>query len=197
MVKVLDFGLAKALGPAEAGPYVRSQSDGRSVGVQANPSDSTTITSPVMMTGVGTILGTASYMSPEQARGKTVDKRADIWAFGCVLFEMLSGRRAFEGETISDVLAGVIEREPDWSALPNVTPTRLRDLLRRSLNKDPNARLRDIGDARIEIEEASAKPALGLSGVSPSSRPSIARLIPWSAAALLAVAWLVTFVARH
>ena len=93
-------------------------------------------------------------MSPEQARGKRVDKRTDIWAFGCVLYEMLSGRRAFAGETISDAIAKILEREPDWQALPASTPARIRDLLRRCLQKDPQRRLHDIADARIEIEEA-------------------------------------------
>ena len=101
----------------------------------------------------GVILGTAAYMSPEQARGQPADKRADVWAFGVVLYEMLTGRRAFEGETISDVLAKVIEREPDWTALPASTPPRLRELLRRCVRKDPKTRLQAIGDARVQIEE--------------------------------------------
>ena len=104
-------------------------------------------------TGDGVIIGTAAYMSPEQARGRPVDKRADVWAFGVVLYEMLTGRRAFEGETTSDVLAKVIEREPDWSALPASTPPRLRELLRRCARKDPKKRLQAIGDARVQIEE--------------------------------------------
>ena len=102
-VKVLDFGLAKAMEPVGSAP---------------NVSQSPTITTPAMMTGVGVILGTAAYMSPEQARGKTVDKRTDIWAFGCVLYEMLTGRSAFEGETVSDTIAAILEREPDWNVLP-------------------------------------------------------------------------------
>jgi eukaryotic-like serine/threonine-protein kinase len=109
-VKVLDFGLAKALDPGAAA---------------IDASRSPTITSPAMMTGVGVLLGTAAYMSPEQARGKVVDKRTDIWAFGCVFYEMLTGRRAFEGDEISDVLARIIEREPDFTALS----TRQRRLL--------------------------------------------------------------------
>ena len=91
-------------------------------------------------------------MSPEQARGKVVDKRADIWAFGCVLFEMLTGRRPFDGETSSDTISAILTREPDWTALPAATPARLRALLQRCLEKDPKRRLRDIGEARIEIE---------------------------------------------
>ena len=97
-------------------------------------------------------------MSPEQARGKPVDKRTDIWAFGCVLFEMLTGRRAFRGETPSDTIAAVLEREPDWSWLPDATPLRIRRVLRRCLEKDPNRRLHDIADARIELEDATSNP---------------------------------------
>ena len=93
-------------------------------------------------------------MSPEQARGQAVDKRTDIWAFGCVLYEMLTGRPAFRGETVSDTIAAILEREPDWSALPAQTPASIRRLLQRCLEKDPKRRLRDIGDARLEIEEA-------------------------------------------
>jgi hypothetical protein len=103
---------------------------------------------------MGIILGTAAYMSPEQARGKAVDKRSDIWAFGCLLYEMLSGRSAFGGETISDTIAKILEREPDWQALSASTPAKIRDLLRRCLQKDQQRRLHDIADARIEIEEA-------------------------------------------
>ncbi len=97
-------------------------------------------------------------MSPEQARGLTVDKRTDIWAFGCVLFEMLSGRRPFEGKTITDTLAHVLEREPDWAALPSATPEAVRKLVRRCLVKDPSHRLRDIGDVPLELEDP-ARPA--------------------------------------
>ena len=106
----------------------------------------------------GMILGTAAYMAPEQARGKTVDKRADIWAFGLVLYEMLVGRTAFAGDTISDVLAAVLTREPDWTALPATTPASIKRLLARCLEKDPKRRLRDIGDARLEIEETIRDP---------------------------------------
>ena len=122
-VKVLDFGLAKALDPMSAG----------TVDVTASP----TITSPAMMTDVGVILGTASYMSPEQARGQAINKRTDIWAFGCVLFEMITGRRAFPGATISDTIAAVLERSPDWTALPLATPPPVRHVLARCLEKDP------------------------------------------------------------
>ena len=104
----------------------------------------------------GVILGTAAYMSPEQARGKAVDKRTDIWAFGCVLYELLTGKQAFHGEDVTDILAAVVRAEPDWQALPAATPLKIRDLLRRCLQKDKTQRFRDAGDARIEIEDALA-----------------------------------------
>ena len=113
---------------------------------------SPTMTTPAM-TKAGVILGTAAYMSPEQARGKTADKRADIWAFGCVLYEMLTGRVAFAGDTVSDTIAAILGREPDWSALPPATPAPIRRLLLRCLDKDAKRRLRDIGDARTEIDD--------------------------------------------
>ena len=109
-----------------------------------------------MMTGVGVLLGTAAYMSPEQARGKAVDKRSDIWAFGCVLYEMLTGKRAFAGDDVSETLAAVIKGEPDWTLLPATTHSAVRRLLRRCLQKNPNERLHHISDARIEIQEAQA-----------------------------------------
>ncbi len=143
-VKVLDFGLAKALGPAEAGPHVPSQ-------LSVSP----TITSPALMTGVGVFLGTAAYMAPEQARGTVVDKRADIWAFGVLVFEMLTGKRLFEGETVSDMLASVLRQEIDWNGLPPDTPRSIVNLLRRCLEREPKRRLRDIGEARIVLESAS------------------------------------------
>ena len=142
-VKVLDFGLAKAV----AG-------DSATSGPTSTPTILPTMTSAG--TAVGMILGTAAYMSPEQARGKVVDRRADIWAFGCVLFECLTGRRAFSGETVSDTLAKILEREPDLAALPGSTPPRVRELLQRCLAKDPKLRLRDIGDARIALDEVLA-----------------------------------------
>ena len=140
-VKVLDFGLAKAMEPTGA----RS----------SNVSQSPTITTPAM-TQAGMILGTAAYMSPEQARGLAVDKRTDVWAFGCVLYEMLTGRPAFPGTTAHDVLARVIEREPEWSRLPVGLPPRLLEILRQCLEKDPKSRRRDIGDVRLEIDRAQA-----------------------------------------
>jgi serine/threonine protein kinase len=97
------------------------------------------------------ILGTAAYMSPEQARGKPVDKRTDIWAFGCVLFEMLTGQRAFAGETVSDTIGAILHRDPDWNALPALLAPRVGELLKRCLEKDARLRLRDIGDARYEL----------------------------------------------
>jgi Tol biopolymer transport system component/tRNA A-37 threonylcarbamoyl transferase component Bud32 len=136
-VKVLDFGLAKAMeGEASAADLANSP------------------TLSQMATQAGVLLGTAAYMAPEQAKGKAVDKRADIWAFGCVLYEMLTGKMAFRGETVTDTLAAVMKEEPDWTKLPGSTPLRVRVLLMRCLEKDPRQRLRDIGEARIALEEA-------------------------------------------
>ena len=140
-VKVLDLGLARAVAETPAG----------------DPSLSPTITSGGTQDGV--ILGTAAYMSPEQARGKALDKRTDVFSFGCVLFECLTGKRAFPGDTISDTLAAILRGEPDWSALPADTPPAVRRLLRRCLQKDIRKRLRDVGDARIEIEDDVSEPA--------------------------------------
>ena len=131
-VKVLDVGLAKAGGAGSAG--------------RAGAEDLSHSPTMIAPTVEGILLGTAPYMSPEQARGKAVDKRTDIWAFGCVLYEMLTGRRAFSGETTTDVLAKIVEREPDWSKLPASTPPQISRLLTRALDKDPKIRLRDIGD---------------------------------------------------
>jgi Tol biopolymer transport system component len=141
-VKVLDFGLAKAL-----------------LGDPASGSGTSASLSPTLTsagTQAGMILGTAAYMSPEQARGKPVDRRADIWAMGCLLFEMLTGRAVFHGETVTDTLAAVVRADPDWEALPAETPATIRRLLRRALAKDPDRRLRDAGDLRLEIDEARA-----------------------------------------
>ena len=164
VVKVLDFGLAKALDSAP--------------GIDA--SQSPTITSPAMMTGVGVLLGTAAYMSPEQARGKTVDKRTDIWAFGCVFYEMLTGKRAFDGDNVTDTIAAVVRAEPDWTRLPGDTPLPIQRLLRRCLVKESSGRLRDIGDARFDLN-ADVTPT-STSVVRPSSRRQ------WGAAVLLALA---------
>ena len=144
-VKVLDFGLAK-LAESPGSPTA-----------PAALSMSPTITSPAMAgTMVGTLLGTAAYMSPEQARGKVVDKRVDIWAFGCVLSEMLTAKQAFTGDTITDILGGIVKIDADWSALPADTPSSIRSLLRRCLQKDRAERLRDAGDVRIAIVDAQS-----------------------------------------
>jgi serine/threonine protein kinase len=141
---VLDFGLAKAIEPAGA--------------LSSNLSQSPTITSPAM-TQVGVILGTAVYMAPEQARGKPVDKRADIWAFGAVLYEMLTGQRAFGGEDVTVTLARVVEREPDLTLLPATTPARVRQVLRVCLQKDPKQRGGDMAAIRLALEGAFETPA--------------------------------------
>src|SRR5688572_725451 len=144
-VKVLDFGLAKAIAPS-------SDSSG------AMSAHSPTITTPAM-THAGVVLGTASYMSPEQAKGRVVDRRTDIWAFGCVLFEMLTGKRAFSGDDVSDVVVAILRDEPKWAALPATTPPHVRSLLRRCLQKDPRKRLPHIGVARLELAEPTLVPA--------------------------------------
>jgi len=168
VVKVLDFGLAA----------VAQKSSG-------DPTTSPTLT--ISPTLAGIILGTAAYMSPEQARGKPVDKRADIWAFGVVLYEMLTGEQLFQGETVSDTLAGVLKTDPDWSALPRETPLEIRRLLRRCLERDPQRRLHDIADARIEIEDALEHPQ------TPAEPPRKKQFrLAWIAAAsllLAAVGW--------
>src|SRR5688572_19065348 len=176
-VKVLDFGLAKAMESA-ASPA-------------ASASISPTMVSPATQAGI--ILGTAAYMSPEQARGKAVDQRADIWAFGCVLFEMLTGRSPFgAGETVSDSIAAILTREPDWHALPQDTPASVRRLLRRCIEKDVNRRLHHVGDARLELDDAgsdsSAEPAR------PSDRPPWQAMLPWAIAAVCVVVAVVTIV---
>jgi len=171
-VKVLDFGLAKALS--------RNEESGTSrVDVTASP----TMLSPVTMTTAGLILGTAAYMAPEQARGKPVDRRADIWAFGCVLYEMLTGRRAFEGDEVTDTLAGILRGEPTWDALPASTPRSIQRLLRRCLQKEPRERLQSIGDARLEIAEAATSPAYESPGPVPALTPS--RFLPVAAASVV------------
>ena len=171
-VKVLDFGLAKAW-EAEGGDLSSSLSP--------------TLTRHATIEGV--ILGTAAYMSPEQARGKSVDKRSDIWAFGVVLFEMLSGRRVFDGETVSDVLASVLKNDPKWETLPSATPPRVHRLLRRCLVREPKQRLRDIGDARLEIDET-----VGGEGDHDKAAPQERALLPWAFAAVsfLALAAVIT-----
>ncbi len=143
VVKVLDFGLAKARDAAAVAPPDGNSPTFLSPTVRANVSQQ------------GVILGTAAYMSPEQAKGKPVDKRTDIWAFGCVLFEMLTGKMVFPGDNITDILAAVVRGEPDWSALPDETPASVHRLLRRCLSKDAKDRLSDIGVARLEIRDAT------------------------------------------
>jgi serine/threonine-protein kinase len=167
-VKILDFGLARALA-GEA--------------TVADPSHSPTITET--MTRPGVVLGTAAYMSPEQAKGKVVDKRADIWAFGCILYECLTGKRAFQGETITEIVASILKSDPDWNALPVDTPASIRTLLRRCLQKDPSLRLRDIGDARIEIGESAAGDAIPVEAVPAPRRLSLVWLAACAAVILL------------
>jgi predicted Ser/Thr protein kinase len=158
-VKVLDFGLAKAV-----------VGDSSASGPTSTPTILPTMTSAG--TAMGMILGTAAYMSPEQARGKPVDKRADIWAFGVVLFEMIAGRRLFEGETVSDTLAAVLTRSIDLDALPRSVPAPLRRLLSRCLERDPKTRLRDIGEARIALESPSSAEAETVVAVAAPERPA-------------------------
>jgi len=170
-VKVLDFGLAKILEP-----------DG--------PASSLSM-SPTLMsaypTYAGVILGTAAYMSPEQARGKQIDRRTDIWAFGCVLFEMLTGRQAFEsGETVSDAIASILKNEPDWNALPANTPVHIRTLLRRCLQKDAQKRLPHVGVARLEIDEAPTAPAVDTSAGSIQLKAKAPRRL-WVLGAAIAI----------
>jgi eukaryotic-like serine/threonine-protein kinase len=167
-VKVLDFGLAKALDPVAA---------------DMNVTDSPTVMSPAM-TGVGTLLGTAAYMSPEQARGRAADRRADIWAFGCVLYEMLSGRRAFEGADVADTLANVLKLDPDWNRLPPTTSLRVRSALRACLQKDPKQRPGDAQTVRLVLDGTfdTGQLAIPFSADRPSA---------WRRAAPLAIASLV------
>jgi serine/threonine protein kinase len=172
-VKVLDFGLAKLADPVGAA-------------LQGGPSatQSPTITTPAM-TAAGMILGTAAYMSPEQAKGRPADKRADIWAFGCVLYEMLTGKRAFDGEDVSETLVSILRDQPDYRALPSNTPSTIEKLLRRCLEKDARRRLPHIGVVRLEIDEATAsKPDT----VTTTSGPRRGERIIWmSALAVLAL----------
>ena len=184
-VKVLDFGLAKALDPSP----------------DADPSQSPTLTAAA--TQMGVIMGTAAYMAPEQAKGKVADKRADVWAFGVVLYEMLTGRRTFEGGDVSEVMAKVITLEPEWDALPTELPPALETYLRRCLQKDPRERIRDIGDVRLAMGGAfdlTAPPPVELAEApvtvppSPASqRPAVLSLIVLITAILAGFAvWAVT-----
>ncbi len=175
-VKILDFGIAKMRSDIEAGS-----------------APGTTLS---LDTRDGVVLGTTAFMSPEQARGTAVDKRADIWAFGCVLYQMLTGRKAFNGATVSDTIAAVLEREPDWSALPVTTPPSIRRLLRRCLEKDLRRRVRDIGDARHDIADARARVLDGTGAHAVATPRSRSMFVPVlltaiGLAALAATAWLV------
>ncbi len=172
-VKVLDFGLAKAMDPSPA---------------SATADNTQTITSPAQMTGVGVILGTAAYMAPEQARGKRVDKRADIWAFGAVLFEMLTGTRAFGGDDVSEVLSRVLQREPEWAALPSELSPTLVVYLKRCLHRDLKQRVGDIRDVRLALEgafETAAPQTTPLVAAAP--RSVVARALPWVIASVAVV----------
>jgi len=165
-IKVLDFGLGKELAP--------------------EPSEEDLSQSPTAAysgTMAGVIMGTAAYMSPEQARGKTVDQRTDVWAFGCVLYEALTGKKPFEGETVTDTLAAVVRAEPEWSALPQTTPSSIRRLLRRALTKDRSRRLPHMGAARLEIDDAGDE-----TPVETVAEPSRQRRLPLALTALLLVA---------
>ena len=159
-VMVLDFGLAKALAGDVSGQDL---------------SQSPTVTATVGGTREGVILGTAAYMSPEQARGQTLDKRTDIWSFGCVLYEMLTDRMAFGGDTHSDTMAAILEREPNWQALPSAASSALTGLLRRCLRKDHARRQRDLGDVSLELEELCSQRQ---ADEEPSYREAQARRFP-------------------
>jgi eukaryotic-like serine/threonine-protein kinase len=170
-VKVLDFGLAKAFDPS------------RSTG--PDPMNSPTIS--LHATHVGVILGTAAYMSPEQTKGRAVDRRADLWAFGAVLYEMLTGRRAFGGDEVSEILAHVLMEEPDWNTLPARTPLPIRRLLRRCLEKDRKRRLDSAAAARFEVEDAMTATNENANGAI-DSRAAWRRALPWALTGASAVA---------
>ena len=179
-VKVLDFGLAKAMDPDPSSSPAPALAN------------SPTITSPAAMTAAGIILGTAAYMSPEQARGKVVDKRTDLWAFGCLLYEMLTGLRPFGGDDVTDTIAAVVRADPDWSRLPADTPAAIRRLLRRCLEKERGRRLADAADARLELDEA-LHPTAGDASADPVGQPASRaartgwqRALPWVSTGVLA-----------
>jgi serine/threonine-protein kinase len=188
-VKVLDFGLAKLADPAVASV--------QNVSVTASP----TITTPAMMTGVGVILGTAAYMAPEQAKGRPADKRSDIWAFGCVLYEMLTGKRAFDGEDVSETLATVLKSEPDWSLLPAETAPTIHRLLHRCLAKNRQTRVPDVAVVRFDLDDALSDPTVAatvsrtIHAVSSRPRSQTSRWLPLVATAIVsgvmtgAIAW--------
>ena len=178
-VKVLDFGLAKALEAPQ---------------VATDPTDSPTLA--LQRTREGAVLGTAAYMSPEQSRGERVDKRADVWAFGVVLYEMLTGRPAFDGKTVSHILVNVEEREPDWRALPREVPDSVRDLLARCLQKDPALRQRDVGDLRLQLQASTMRSADAGVGIDQRSASDRKRWRTVGALAALAVLAAVVWVYR-
>jgi eukaryotic-like serine/threonine-protein kinase len=174
-VKVLDFGLAKLAAPPEVGGPPRGGHYGdRSVRLQ--PDLSPTITSPALATNAGVLLGTAAYMSPEQAKGRPADKRSDVWAFGCVFYEMLTGRRAFGGEDITETIAAVVRGEPDWLLLPRDLPPVLAAFLRRCLHKDRGQRVADMHDVRLALDGAFGSGAATDSGPAPQARASWRRM---------------------
>ena len=175
-VKVLDFGLAKAMDPLS------------SSSAAAALANSPTITSPAMMTGIGMILGTAAYMSPEQAKGRVADKRSDVWAFGCVLYEMLTGQRAFAGDDVGEVLAEVIKVNVDWRRLEGVRNAALVTLVRRCLRKEPRQRPGDGGAIRLEIDEAIASPVMMLSEAPRRSNIPVTWAIAGAIVAMVAAA---------
>ncbi len=176
-VTILDFGLAKALDDSDS-------ASGSNPGLSLSP----TLTAG--MTTVGVLLGTAAYMSPEQARGENADRKADVWAFGIVLMEMLTGNRVYAGKTLSDTLAGVLAREPEWENLPTDTPKKIHKLLERCLEKESTERLQAIGEARIAIEHFLRDPSADeiIPETGAASPGAVKRLLPWAAAAVMAVA---------
>lgn len=178
-VKILDFGLAKEWGP---GPG------------DADFTESPTLTAE--MTREGTILGTAPYLSPEQARGGAVDRRTDIWAFGCVVYEMLTGKRAFPGSTSTEIMALILERDPDWSALAPTTPSALRRLLGRCLEKDPKRRIRDAGDIALALEDLDLEASTQTVDLSRSGSSLVLKTLPWLLAGAASVLALVGWVGR-
>jgi len=176
-VKVLDFGLAKAMEPASA--------------ISPMLTASPTITTPAQMTGIGMILGTAAYMAPEQAKGRPADKRSDIWAFGCVLFEMLTAKRSFEGEDVSDTLAAVLRADPQWNKLPAQTPQAVRRVLARCLQKDRRQRLADIADARMELDDAAQPTPVAGAGMRRGWIPMVGASVLVTAAVTSMSIWMV------